>query len=94
MRRRMPAAELVEWRAYERIEPFGERRADLRMGILAATVVNVNLPKGRPRAKPAAFMPKFLSVDEQRAARRAKEMATRDALRAHLTRLRDEGKVR
>lgn len=47
------------WAQYATVEPFGEHRADLRAGIIAAVVANSNMGKrGRP-AKPADFMPKF-----------------------------------
>jgi hypothetical protein len=38
----MPGRVLGEWMAYASLEPFGEGRADLRMGILAALTANVN----------------------------------------------------
>ncbi len=51
--------EFSEWLAYDEVEPFGERRADLRSGIIAATVANVSRPKGRRVYKPKDFMPDF-----------------------------------
>lgn len=39
-----------------KIDPFGEGRADLRMGIIASTIANVNRGKQKP-FKPADFMP-------------------------------------
>lgn len=39
------------------MEPFGEERADLRMGILAATIANVNRGKKGKSYKPTDFMP-------------------------------------
>lgn len=48
-----------ELAAEERIEPRGEFRADLRNGILCATVVNCWRGKGTARAKPSDFMPRF-----------------------------------
>lgn len=59
---RIDSRELSEWIAYYELEPWGEERADLRAGIVAATVVN-----SRPRDKrnpgktykPEDFMPKF-----------------------------------
>jgi len=46
---RLTAAELAEWQAFYRLEPWGDVRADLRAGHIAAMVANVNL---RPGAKP------------------------------------------
>lgn len=63
---RMPSHELTEWQAYERVEPFGEARADLRMAILAALIANTNRdPKARREPfTPADFMP-FLERDRE-----------------------------
>lgn len=47
--------------AYDRIEPFGDGRADLRAGIVASTVANTARdPKKRARPfAPREFMPRF-----------------------------------
>ena len=58
-------AELHEWMAFYRLEPFGEERADLRAGIVASTVYNVNRGKKGRVLKPTDFMP-LLKVDQQR----------------------------
>jgi hypothetical protein len=50
--------QLEEWRVYaELIEPIGEERADLRMGILAAVTANLWRGKRGRKAKPLDFMP-------------------------------------
>lgn len=56
---RIDSRELTEWMAYAAIEPFGEERADLRAGIIAATIANANRdPKKQPKPfQPEAFMP-------------------------------------
>ena len=55
----MTAEQLAEWEAYFELEPWGEDRADLRGGILAAVTANAfRSGKGRP-FKPADFMPRF-----------------------------------
>ena len=53
--------QMVAWQRYAAVEPFGEDRADLRMGILASILANVNRdPKKRARAyTPRDFMPQF-----------------------------------
>ncbi|MFA5162089.1 MAG: DUF4035 domain-containing protein [Elusimicrobiales bacterium] len=56
---RISSRELTEWQAYYGIEPFGEERADLRAGIIAATGANVFRGKGIKPYKPQDFMPKF-----------------------------------
>ena len=53
--RSLTSKELVEWMAYDRIEPFGEYRADLRSAIVA-TVVN-NSQGGKAKVKD--FIPTF-----------------------------------
>ena len=55
------AREFAEWMAYDRIDPMGEGRADLRAGIIAAVMRN-SWCKGAP-AKPADFMPNFKRQD-------------------------------
>lgn len=56
---RTGSRELAEWRAYYALEPFGENRADLRAGIVAATTANLFRKNGAPPYKPQDFMPKF-----------------------------------
>jgi hypothetical protein len=55
------AAEFVEWMLYCELEPFGAEqahyRADLRAGIIASTIANVNSTKRR--FTPKDFMPTF-----------------------------------
>lgn len=60
----MTSAQFAEWLAYARVEPFGEERADLRMGIVASTIANVNRGKGQKPYKPQNFMPDFEPEDE------------------------------
>ena len=55
---RITASQFREWMAYMAIEPWGEARADLRAGIVAAAVTNAHRVKGKA-AKPKDFMPKF-----------------------------------
>lgn len=55
----MSGEDLLEWQAYAALEPFGEERADLRAGIIAATVAN-GLAGGRgKRFEARDFMPQF-----------------------------------
>lgn len=56
----MGSRELSEWMAYERLEPFGETRADLRAGIISSITANVHRTSNDdPITKPADFMPRF-----------------------------------
>jgi hypothetical protein len=60
MMREMGSRELSEWMAYNELDPIGEYRADLRMGILAATVANTGYARPQEAMAPADFMPDFL----------------------------------
>lgn len=59
----LDSAELTEWRAFDRIEPMGEYRADLRAGIVSATVANYGPRDLREPRKASDFMP-FLERPE------------------------------
>lgn len=72
----MSSAQLAEWMAYEQIEPWGESRADLRLGIMASTVANIFRGKDKKRAyKLTDFMPSFEPYDEERERARILEKA-------------------
>lgn len=64
---RMSARELNEWMIYARLEPFGELRADLRSGIVASTIANVNRGRNTKAAKISEFMPDFRTASEKQA---------------------------
>jgi hypothetical protein len=51
------SAELSEWMAFDQLDPIGQDREDLRMGILASTIVSAAHPKSKCR--PLDFMPDF-----------------------------------
>jgi len=53
--------EFDEWLAYYQIEPWGEERGDVRAGIIASTIANVNRnPKQRRKPySPKDFMPVY-----------------------------------
>ncbi|WP_454737591.1 phage tail assembly protein T [Cupriavidus necator] len=51
------SAELTEWMAYERIDPFGEGRADLRAGIIASAAANHGFVQLTEPYQPSHFMP-------------------------------------
>jgi hypothetical protein len=50
--------QFAAWMAYYEVEPWGEDRADLRMGILASATVAPHCRRGQA-PKPASFLPKF-----------------------------------
>ena len=53
------SAEFLEWQAYALLEPFGEERGDLRAGIVASTIANVNRGRSTKPYRPRDFMPQF-----------------------------------
>lgn len=77
----MPSSELTEWMAMFEMEPWGETRADLRSGIISATLVNVHRPKGSAPAKPRDFMPNFDDIREQEELEAKNSRAVRSLLR-------------
>lgn len=56
---RMSSRELSEWMAYDRIEPFGEQRADLRQAMTTAAVYNsIEAQRKHPKwHKPGDHLP-------------------------------------
>lgn len=56
----MSSREFAEWIAFAQLHPFGEARADLRMGILAALTANIHRNPDESDAFTAEqFMPQF-----------------------------------
>lgn len=71
----MSGQQFSEWIEFSQLEPFGEAREDLRMGILAASLINnigMIWTGENPGAKPEDFIPDF----EQREANPA-DVATK-----------------
>ena len=68
----MTAGELADWETYYTVDPFGERRADLRHGILCSLTDACHRAKGSPQP-PRAYMPfapggqKGQSIEDQKA---------------------------
>lgn len=58
MLREMTCREFIDWQIMYGIEPWGELRSDLRMGILASAVLAPHAKKGK-EPKPKDFMPDF-----------------------------------
>lgn len=58
------SAELTEWMAFERLEPFGDLHADFRAGSICAALVNLHVPEGKPALRPADFMPALAKAIE------------------------------
>jgi hypothetical protein len=60
---KLPAQEVAIWHAAYAAEPWGDYRADLNSGVVAATIANVSRSKDTPAFSPADFMP-FQSREE------------------------------
>lgn len=69
MLREISARQLSEWIAFHLLEGIGERRADLRNGILASLIANVHRDAKRKPSpfKPRDFMPQ-VKEDKERSA--------------------------
>lgn len=84
---RISAEELAAWQVFhERIEPIGERRADLRAGVIAATVANAApAPEGtkREQYRPEDFA---LQFDQGPGSAPADDMARKFRALENLTR--------
>lgn len=76
----LTSRQVAEWLAYAQVEPWGEDRADLRAGIVAATVANAFRRQDSRAFTPQDFMPDF-AEDEDPDAASARLMA---ALKAAL----------
>ena len=79
-------AQFLEWQAYHALDPWGEYRDDLRMGVLASILVGA-FGRGRP-PKPEAFV---LVPDPGRKERQRTEVADVDGMKAILGELTDSG---
>ncbi len=57
----MSSREFAEWMAFAQFHPLGERRADIRMAMLASVITNVmtRTKESDPVHKPDEFMPDF-----------------------------------
>ena len=59
----MSVAEFIEWQILESLEPFGDRRADIHAGIIAATIANVNRSAETPAFTPFQFIEHLWALD-------------------------------
>lgn len=55
--RELTSKQFSEWLVWYSIEPFGDQRADLRAGIIAATMSNRWRGKHEQPSEPIDFMP-------------------------------------
>lgn len=66
MMERMSSAEYHGWIAYNRMEPIGEFRADLRSAVVASTGYNIQRGKNSPSKSPKDFMPIYSEMERKR----------------------------
>jgi hypothetical protein len=71
---RCDAEEFREWMAFYELDPWGGERGDLRTGIVASVIANVNRPSGSKPITPSDFMPEFGPRDEERKTQSLAEM--------------------
>lgn len=57
--------QLTEWMEYERIEPFGDRRADWQMASLCSLIANLEMAKTRSQRRYSSrdFLLQFCDAD-------------------------------
>lgn len=55
----MDLEEYLSWQTFERIEPWGEKRADLRVALGFAALWNQQRGRNQAAIKPADLMPDF-----------------------------------
>ena len=76
----MSARELAEWQAFDDIDPIGDERIDLLVGILASVMANPHRKRGARAFKPSDFMP-FI---DREALSKAEQKKANTALRTYL----------
>lgn len=64
-----------EWMAYDQLDPIGEKRADIRMGILASVIANSSRGKNQKVYTAADFIPQFEMESEEEAGERLRAKA-------------------
>ena len=64
MLRQMTARQFAEWIRFAEIDPIGEERADLRMGILASALNNRWRGKNEQPSKPTDYMPYYREPEQ------------------------------
>lgn len=75
----MSSAEFAEWMAYDRLEPVGQRRDDVRMAFLAALIANQWRGKESEPVTPDAILRSLPWWDEEQERRQVLAGAAPDA---------------
>lgn len=55
----LSSSDIAEAMAYDRIDPFGNKRSDLQAGIVASVIANANRPKHGKAFTPQDFIARF-----------------------------------
>ena len=76
---RMSSAEFTEWMAYDRIDPFGEERADLRQAMTSSGVHNLLQAQTK---KPKYLEPKDFMLFSDKPKEKPKAANTPEAMMA------------
>jgi hypothetical protein len=61
---KMTSMEFTEWKVFFNLEPFGDMRADLRAGMIAAPLLNIWKKRGSSPAHPSKWILDFDSVNK------------------------------
>ena len=72
----MTMSEFWDWWAYYQIQPFGEQRGDIRIGLLGDGIAQL---LGSRRSTPQSFMPTFDKEPKQQTPEQMKQIAQRFA---------------
>ena len=75
----MTSTEVTDWLAFFQLDPWGGERGDMRAGIVASVVANVNRGNTRAPFEASDFMPKF---GPAKPVTKADQMAVLDAIKA------------
>jgi len=65
---RMPSSEFFEWMLLERLEPFGDRRGDVQVAMLASLIANIYRASGRSPYTMNDFLLKYETAAPKSAA--------------------------
>jgi|APSaa5957512535_1039671.scaffolds.fasta_scaffold05366_4 hypothetical protein len=57
--------QLIEWQIFYNHKPFGDDLGFYQVGIIASTIANVNLRKGKKPLQPKDFIPEFGKKPEE-----------------------------
>lgn len=65
MTREMTSAQITEWMAFYRMEPFGVDRLEYLLGMFMTMFANANRKKGKKAPKQEQFMPFLIKKKEE-----------------------------